>query len=232
MDVLNEQKERMISKIEKLLALADNNSNEEEMQSAMLKAQALMAQYNIKMGEIGQSDYSAAKIIHLNVGGKTAVAPWKKLLASIIAKNFRCRIYYLKYKGLPGVNFVFLGFDNDATIACAVFKFAVAAAEKGMYKCYRKFRDAGKFAKGIRHDYVSGFISGLKNKFEEQVTQNEWGLVLVVPKEVNAVLDGMDLGNVKESKARFHMQFNREASEMGFRDGKNFNTDGPPKELR
>lgn len=36
----------------------------------------------------------------------------------------------------------------------------------------------------LKNDYMLGFIDGLERKFEEQVQEQEWGLVLVIPKEV------------------------------------------------
>ena len=41
----------IISKIEKLLALAGNNPSEAEAQAAMLKAQKLMAEHNLDLAQ-------------------------------------------------------------------------------------------------------------------------------------------------------------------------------------
>lgn len=43
---------QIADKIQKLLALAGNNPSQEEAQAALLKAQALMAKYNLKESDI------------------------------------------------------------------------------------------------------------------------------------------------------------------------------------
>ena len=44
---------KIADKIQKLLNLAGNNPNEEEAQAALLKAQKLMAQYNVDLESLG-----------------------------------------------------------------------------------------------------------------------------------------------------------------------------------
>ena len=48
--------ENIIAKIEKLLALAEKNPNEHEAMSAALKAQELIAKYNIDIATLGTSE--------------------------------------------------------------------------------------------------------------------------------------------------------------------------------
>ena len=47
-----ESREKILEKIEKLLALAGNNPSEKEAISAALKAQELMAKYNIELADL------------------------------------------------------------------------------------------------------------------------------------------------------------------------------------
>ena len=48
-------KKNIISKIEKLLALAGNNPSEAEAQAALLKAQQLMAEHNLDMAQFEEA---------------------------------------------------------------------------------------------------------------------------------------------------------------------------------
>ena len=47
-----EKREKILKKIENLLALAGNNPSENEAIAAALKAQELMAKYNIELADI------------------------------------------------------------------------------------------------------------------------------------------------------------------------------------
>ena len=49
-------KEKIIEKIKKALALANNNKNPNEAQAAMLMAQKMMAKYHIEMQEVEEGE--------------------------------------------------------------------------------------------------------------------------------------------------------------------------------
>ena len=53
--------EKLIAKIEKLLRLSSSN-NEHEAQSAMMKAQELMAKHNIKMADVNPEEQPQEKV--------------------------------------------------------------------------------------------------------------------------------------------------------------------------
>lgn len=44
--------EKIVAKIQKLFALAGNNPSEQEAASALLKAQALLAKYNLSQADV------------------------------------------------------------------------------------------------------------------------------------------------------------------------------------
>lgn len=79
----------------------------------------------------------------------------------------------------------------------------------------------------LRNDYIAGFLSGLEDKFREQVQNNEWGLVLVKDKEVQNVYEEMskDFRMSKASTAR--VLGDQHARASGYKQGKAFN--GAPK---
>ena len=55
---MSENRQHIIEKIQKLLRLADNNTNEAECISAALKAQKLIADYNIEDHELQEGHES------------------------------------------------------------------------------------------------------------------------------------------------------------------------------
>ena len=75
---------KIADKIQKLLNLDGNNPNEEEAQAALLKAQALMAQYNVDMESLGQEE----KIKYSLEITKVKANPRDNQLQVIIANAF------------------------------------------------------------------------------------------------------------------------------------------------
>lgn len=95
--VYMENKEEILKKIDKLLALAGNNPSENEAISAALKAQALMAKYNIELADVQGAEYGQEikKEIYTPKKSSHYVSKWKYSLSQIIAKNFCCKTYSL-----------------------------------------------------------------------------------------------------------------------------------------
>lgn len=163
----------IISKIEKLLALAGNNPSEAEAQAAMLKAQKLMAEHNLDMAQFkGQPQEKKEAVTEYFRGYHNT--DWAIRLAQVICNNFRCNLLRAPHYGLA-----FVGLKEDVAICKAVFTFAAQTLDKNMKKLRRQYRKAGKPTDGISGDYSAGFIAGLQAKYKEQVDKNNWGLVLV-----------------------------------------------------
>lgn len=169
--------EKILTKIRNLLDLARNNSNEHEAMSAALKAQELMAKYNLDIAkvegvneveEITEAIYSPNKKAHY-------VSKWKYRLASIIARNFCCEIYSLGRSDI-----VFHGYKKDCMIAKEVFGFLFETGNKLANKHYLKCKKEGKNTKGILNTYLAGFCDGIAEILDKQCT----ALMLVTPKEV------------------------------------------------
>lgn len=117
---------------------------------------------------------------------------WYKNLASIIAMNFRCYPYISNGQSS---SIQFIGLKEDVEIAKGVYLYAV---ETICYNC-DKYVDERKEEttdkpQRIRNAYIFGFLSGLRDKFAEQIKQNqEWGLILVIDPEVNKKVHDMHL---------------------------------------
>lgn len=162
----------IISKIEKLLALAGNNPSEAEAQVAMLKAQKLMAEYNLDMAQFQDKPQKKEAVTEYFKGYHNT--GWAMALAKVICDNFRCNLLRA-----PGYGLVFVGLKEDVAICKAVFSFAAETLDKNMRKLRRQYRKQGLPTDGISGDYAAGFIAGTRDKYKEQVEKNNWGLILV-----------------------------------------------------
>lgn len=203
---MKETSEKVTEKIKKLLALSKNNPSEEEANSALLKAQAMMAEYDISIDECepDKITYGEERCEHKwNMG-------YRKPLAHVISTNFRCEIYY------HGGTVTFFGHKTDARIAKEAFEFAYKYAMVAGNKLYNQAYAAGTETKGLVNSYCAGFIRGLKTKLDEQCT----ALKLITPQDVTDTFKAMTEG-WKESKGGMRRDnFHPEAFAAGVKDGK------------
>ena len=205
----------IISKIEKLLALAGNNPSEAEAQVAMLKAQKLMAEHNLDMAQFKDQPQEKKEAVTEYFKGYHNTG-WAISLAKVICDNFRCNLLRASGYGL-----VFVGLKEDVAICKAVFSFAAKTLDKNMMKLRRQYRKQGLPTDGISGDYAAGFVAGLKAKYQEQVEKNNWGLVLV--KDAMVEQKAQEIRNPK-AKARSGKKLNRSGDmglyTKGYLDGK------------
>lgn len=211
---------KIISKIEKLLALAGNNPSENEAQAALLKAQQLMAEHNLDMAQFQDKPQEKKEAVTEYFKGYHNTS-WAISLAKVICNNFRCNLLRSKGYGL-----VFIGLKDDVAICKAVFTFASKTLEKNMMKLRRQYRKQGISTEGISGDYAAGFIAGLKAKYQEQVDRNNWGLVLVkdalVEQKTKEVMNPKAKAYTPKAKAR---SGDADIYSRGYTDGKNLGSD-------
>lgn len=176
---MNNNNEKIIEKIKKVLELSRNNPSEAEAKAAALKAQRLMAEYHISMAEVDaieDVENIAEKSVNVGTGNK-----WKYGLANIVAKNFRCK-HFLCGKDTV----VFYGYQVDAEIAAETFKFLFETGKKAANNYYMKLRNKaqknGNFfiGNGIKNCFLIGYMEGISDGLEKQCT----ALMIVIPKQV------------------------------------------------
>lgn len=201
--------QKIIDKIRKLFALAEKNPNEQEAMSAALKAQELMAQYHVDSSMLDEelTDKTIAEMeSYVGTGSK-----WKYHLASIIAKNFCCKVYVRNKDTI-----IFYGFERDAEIARNTFKFLFDVGNKFADRMYRKVVSECKPAGGVRNDYLIGFTKGIEEVLGKQCV----ALMLVTPEEVNEEWEKFSK-RMRTSSPTITCGGNREVREQGRIDGVN-----------
>lgn len=214
-------------KIRKLLALAESN-NEHEAKSALLKARRLMAQYKIE--EIDLADVKRREVKRIVTEYKYTKQGewWIGAMANIIAENYCCRYAVSKVaRGREGT-VLFVGLDGDVDLCATVFGYAVDSArslakvrakEDEYYSCYSQTEK-----KQARNSYAIGFVKGVKEALEKQNQDKEaeWGLIMVVPAEVNEACSDFRTDKYQVKRKRtFSSCLNR-----GYEDGVKFNPNG------
>lgn len=167
--------EKVIRKINKLLAMADTSrgATEAEAISASLTAQKLLAQYNLTMTDVtGERTEEGVEqaIADLPTGKK-----WKYSLADTVADNYACKVYYVGNNQA-----VFYGYKADVLIARRVFVYLFKVGDKLANQYAKRYRDRYGDSEGIYNSFCSGFVNGVRKELEKQCT----ALALVVQPEV------------------------------------------------
>ena len=204
-------------KIAKLLALADSPSEAEA------KARELMAKHKLRPEEIKKAEN--VKVIKETIGVSCTgmTDPWMANLTSTIAEHYCCRSFRRSFKGKKTKHIGLVGLEDDFAICKSVVLYAIdciqatkkeiAAENKGLPQTYiRKMCNA----------YGWGFIYGLQQAFKDQDQEHqEWGLVLVVPKQVTDVMIGMGKPS-SFGHADFSSDWQKHYGSRGYEDGQKF----------
>lgn len=213
--------EKVLKKIQKALALSKNNPSAEESQTALLKAQELMAKHNLSFGDVEIGNKSQNKDVIKGFGTEfTKLQWWMKELAGIIGDNFRCYNYLNCRYGKRRITF--MGLKEDVELCTEIYKFAVEAIKTHSKAFLKRYKVSGDRARtnAIKNDYIYGYLSGMREKFKEQVEKNDWGLVLVKDALVVQKYNEMNLEKSEASKIK--TAGSNKAHEEGYKDGKNF----------
>lgn len=186
--------DRILRRIKRLIALAEDNSNVNESHSAFLQAQEMMVKYGVDPKEI-TDDKDILEVMENSATEFKRVYWYERELAGIVAKNFRCKHYYENRKRWDDKQvqrrIMFMGTEQDSELASEMYKLVVSAIE---FYTQKYLKNTEEKTRSTKNDYMNGFIAGLEEKFEEQMKNQEWGLVLQVPKEVHEKYDRIVTG--------------------------------------
>lgn len=212
---------KILDRIRKLLALANDDANANESQAAFLIAQRLMVEHNISVEQAQQEKPDAkadpVEVIKEAVFQAGRVEDWRKTLGVAISENFRCKIS--TQTGDAGAIF-FWGHPNDVELAKAMYIMASMVAEKAADKFAKNYPNGKR--REIKTAFRVGFATGLRDKFRKQREDNNWGLVVCAPAAVEehfalATSTGFTKKSIGKGKRYHNGAFN-----AGEEEGENF----------
>lgn len=165
---------KIADKIQKLLNLAGNNPNEEEAQAALLKAQKLMAQYNVDLESLGDGKKELKCSLELT---KVKANPRDNQVYIIIADAFACKLIIS-----CGRYLMFFGREDNAKAAKSCMEFIHKIMEQGIRRVCKEYglKSSERGASDIYNGYSKGFIEGLRDTVGAQTV----ALAVVVPEDV------------------------------------------------
>lgn len=217
--------EKIADKVKKLLALAGNNSSQAEAEQAMLAAQKLLAAHGMEMADVERAQpksdiISDVSKLHVRMPW------WHRALARVICDNFKCAFLHNFDRDrdgkLIGTNIKFFGHPQDVQICKTVYQYAIIQTEylvRLFVKRYRKLYPHYSGAE-VKNTWLQGFISGLKDKFREQVEANGWGLVVLADALTVKAKDAEVTGKTRRSTIRVSNV--QEVHAAGYREGRRF----------
>lgn len=225
--------EKILEKVKKVLALSNNNSSQAESETALLLAQEILAKNGLSMDDVNFLNAETKEIVESECISKGRLCWWYGILASIIADNFRCKVWSLRRKH-TSTKMMFLGVKSDVELAKTVFAHAVDMVQYHSNSYIKELKLINEnlfeeYPKGIlnsaflkyKNTYINGFLSGLRDKFKEQVKRNDWGLVLVVDPEVTKKFEDKKLKQASATSASF--TDSEKAHAAGYYQGKKYN---------
>lgn len=182
---------KIADKIQKLLNLAGNNPNEEEAQAALLKAQKLMAQYNVDLESLGDGKKELKCSLELT---KVKANPRDNQVQVIIANAFACKPIIS-----CGRHLMFFGREDNAKAAKSCMEFIHKTMERGIRRICREYglESSERGASAIYNGYAKGFIEGLRDTVGAQTV----ALAVVVPEDVKEAF-AKKFPNVSQYKSK------------------------------
>lgn len=208
--------EKIIDKIRKVLAMT-KSTYKEEAEAALLKAQELMAQHGLTMSEVELPDKeSQMQVVDTCIYEKRKTAWYEKQLGLVIANNFRCHVY----NGI-GRGIYFIGLADDVEVAREVFIYALNTMLYLAGEYVKREKERHWYNRGLKNDYLTGFIAGLNAKFKEQVESNGYALVLV---KDALVVQAVEDKKLRKGRGSQHITGGSHGAwTAGYKDGKSFN---------
>lgn len=173
---VNPVDQHLLSRIAKLLALAES-SNEHEAQAAMSAAQRLMLKYNIDLAVSGESPAHAFR--HLGApSGRINEA--QRILAGILGDHFFVQAIWVPVwrplEGRRGSVLEICGSEANLELAEYVHSFLTVTADR----LFREFRKTRAASGAKRLTFIAGVMSGFRDRLErERKKSKAEGLVWV-----------------------------------------------------
>ena len=188
--------EALKAKIRKVMALLEGAKTEGEAQAASLALQRLLAKSGLAVEDVIAEQNDGTNVVETECKTGDSSSNWKVDLASVIAGNYRCKLYMKTCGKTKSV--VFVGLSEDADIAAGCFYATVKAAQRCFRAYCRRAREETLLIDTTRaafkNGYYLGFVSGLSRAYEEQVaSSNELAICLQTPSIVKAHMDAKTL---------------------------------------
>ena len=164
-------REKILKKIQKCLAIASDKCSMEESAVAAGQARKLMDKYNLDYTEVIEKDLLSNKSCltedHLTKWYRKRWPSWITDLAYVVAKNFDCEVRFSRYKD-NGRCINIYGYKTDVKACAWTFQFLterIFSLSEDYWKERKKFTD--KTSQSVKKAFYMGFCDAIKETFRE-----------------------------------------------------------------
>ncbi|MBY7859150.1 DUF2786 domain-containing protein [Vibrio fluvialis] len=216
-----EQLEKVIDKIQKLLAMANDTSSPKEALLAAKRARVLMDKYQLSQDDIESK--IGSQFLELENEPKGKLYLWEKHIALAAATLNDCRSAIRRRH--RGSQFLFQGFKADVIVAKMTMDYLTHAARKAKELSEVKgISESQLFMQGFANEVLER-ANDIKRNREKHFVSNK-GTGLVVLKMTEIIKHFGELGSARHHKARSPMSFEEMiAFELGSRAGRSISLD-------
>ena len=172
--------DRIIDKIKKLLALAqDDGATEGERDNALRMAHAFLAKHNLSMASLEEPEEERQRI-HEEFYGR----PWAKTVAHSVAKLFFCKYYIMSSGKKNMIHHYFVGKESNSITALGMARYLVDSIRK---EAARQMR-----ARGETIAWRRSFATGAANRIQSRV----WDIQQAANQQKGSMGTGLVLADV------------------------------------
>lgn len=151
-------REAIVARIQKILALAGNNPSEAERQVAMAKAHQMLAEHNLSLEEVEKSTADPG-VVHIIVKGRSG--PWVKTVYKNVGLLYFCDYVFMNF-GKETSHF-FIGRESDVRVAHAIASWVSEAMWREGLR--------GKRETGSDNSYLTSFLNVGSLRISERVRE-------------------------------------------------------------
>ena len=210
----DKHRKKIIDRIQKILALGNSTSFEEDAQTAFKIAKGLMTSYGLDMSEVDIKEEIENNIIEEQTEGKGKLFNWQKITASAIGNLCDTTLLIIRKNKKTG--FKFIGFKQDVKLAINLYNLLIVTMKNSANKNYSSKTDRNSYLLGMADILCDRAV--IENLLAKEVKQNYGALIIVKEKEINKFLQE-NYGNLKTAKLK--TKINQEAYNKGKEDGRN-----------
>lgn len=177
---VNDDMERVIERVRKMLAMANDKANIHESAVAAAMAEKLMRKYNLDMSDVEIAELGAKDVNQEFewTGGKTKA--WQEWIAVAAAKLYDCEVTYTGHKLNQGL--AFRGVGPDPTVAAETFKYLRNETLRLAKIMVRGRKELNSFYAGCG-DMLARRLQELKQERDNEFARSATGTSLVVRKQ-------------------------------------------------
>lgn len=160
--------EATLNKISKLLTLADSGANENEANTAMTAAMALLAKHNLTSSDIESWSLREEAIMSEDISNEKRFDSWRNQLFHVVAETHFCYVYRSSREG----KYILTGTETNRRAVVILMAYLEAVIED----CARQ---ALKEYTGWEHGktYINSFRLGMVSRISERLRAEQYRII-------------------------------------------------------